>query len=133
MAKLDLFVQERARGAARNDKIAARIKECFSMLLARGDFPTTSKPRGPASETTFSGLVTITFVKLTPDLRHATVFFSTLSNDPTTALSFFKNQENFFKSQLAKKLKLRFVPEISFKVDETLNYFEKIDKILEKI
>ena len=131
MSKLNLFFQEKAQTSARNDRIAARIKECLSMTLARGDFPVLP---GHKDESKLKAFVTITHVNLSPDLRNATIFFSTLNEeDRQEALNFFNLQEHFFKSILAKKLKLRFIPDLVFKLDETLNYYDKIDKILKKI
>ena len=124
---LNLFTQEKRKtNAARNDKVAAQIKECFSMALVRGDFPILP---GHESASYMKSLITITYVKLSNDLRNATVFFTTLS-DHNEALQFFELQTHFFKNLIAKKLKLRFIPNLIFKIDDTFDYYDKIDQIL---
>jgi ribosome-binding factor A len=129
MSKLDLFVpQKRKTTGRRNDKVAAQIKELFSLALIRGDFHAVQNDKMPALP---PSLVTITYVDLSPDLRNATVFFTTLdgsSVDETAA--FFKLQDHFFKDLIAKKMSLRVIPNITFKVDRSIERASRIDELL---
>ena len=132
MPKLNLFIQEKKKiTAARNDKVAAKIKESFSMALVKKDFPVLP---GHEEESKLKAFVTLTYVSVTADLRNATIFFTTLNNmykDET--LKFFELQQHYFKNIIAKKLKLRFIPNIKFKFDNTFDYYDKIDNILKNI
>ncbi|MDR2459094.1 MAG: 30S ribosome-binding factor RbfA [Holosporales bacterium] len=129
MSKLDLFVpQKRKTTGRRNDKVAAQIKELFSLALIRGDFHSLQSSKMPALP---SCLVTITYVDLSPDLCNATVFFTTLdSGTVDETIAFFKMQDHFFKDLIAKKLSLRVIPNIIFKIDKSIEQASRIDELL---
>ena len=73
--------------------------------------------------------VTISEVRLSPDVKHATVFFCCLQPDCITEGDF-KDISPFIKERLSKSLRLRFIPEIKFKLDTTFDTFSKIDSLL---
>lgn len=81
------------------------------------------------------GFLTITKVELTRDLRHAKVYFSVLGEmkDKELALKGLRSAKGFIKNIVAERIKLRFVPEIVFKIDESLEYTKGIYDILERI
>jgi len=80
-------------------------------------------------------LVTITGVKLTDDLRFAKIFFVEMGKDtcdPQTKIALEK-ATGFLKRELAKRLKLRYVPDIIFVCDESFAYGSRIDRLLADI
>ena len=81
------------------------------------------------------GFLTITKVELTKDLRHAKVYFSVLGDakDNSKALQGLNSAKGYIKNMVADRISLRFVPEIAFKLDETLRYTQEIYNLLEKI
>lgn len=81
------------------------------------------------------GFITITGVEITKDLRHAKVFFSTLgeAKDKKLALKGLVNARGYIKGLIADRIKLRYMPQIEFKIDEALDRGQKIHDILEKI
>jgi ribosome-binding factor A len=79
--------------------------------------------------------VTITGVKLTDDLRLAKIFFVEMGKDtcdPQTTIALQK-ATGFLKRELGKRLKLRYVPDIIFMIDESFAYGSRIDKLLAEI
>ncbi|MCI1822012.1 MAG: 30S ribosome-binding factor RbfA [Megasphaera sp.] len=81
------------------------------------------------------GFVTVTDAKITGDLREATVYVSLFGDekqkkDTLTAL---KSANGYIRSEVGKRLKIRYSPEIQFKEDQSLDYGIKIDKILKDI
>ncbi|MBM4270833.1 MAG: 30S ribosome-binding factor RbfA [Deltaproteobacteria bacterium] len=79
--------------------------------------------------------VTITGVKVTDDLRMARVFFVEMGKDtcePQTEAAL-HNATGFIKRELAKRLKLRYVPDIAFVVDKSFAYGSRIDRLLAEI
>lgn len=79
--------------------------------------------------------VTITKVSLTKDLSIATIYYTVLGNEEQK-LATSKNLEEakgFIKSSLSKKLEIRKIPDLRLKYDESLEYGEKIEKILKEI
>lgn len=78
--------------------------------------------------------VTITAVKLTPDLQLAYVYFRLF--DPTKetdALKGFESCSGFLRNKLAENLDVRRVPELKFFYDESIEKGERIEKILHRI
>ncbi|NLD26031.1 MAG: 30S ribosome-binding factor RbfA [Acholeplasmataceae bacterium] len=79
--------------------------------------------------------VTITKVALTNDLSIATVYFTVIGNDAQKEATTANLQEakGFIRSALSKVLEIRKVPELRFKYDESLDYGDKIEKILKEL
>lgn len=81
-----------------------------------------------------TGMISVTSVKITPDLRYAKVSISVLnSKNVKDTLTGLKAASGFIRSRIAEKINLRITPEIVFELDESLKYGERIDKILEGI
>ncbi len=81
-----------------------------------------------------TGLISVTKVKTTPDLRYARVWISALNckNKKDTLLGL-KQSSGFIRSVIAKKINMRITPELVFEFDDTMEYGEKIDNILNDI
>jgi len=81
------------------------------------------------------GFVTITKVDLSRDCRFAKVYFSLLGSkkqlrDTQVGLA---RSKGFIRKLLAQKVKLRYTPEIVFKLDEGIEYSIHISQVLEKL
>jgi len=106
----------------RREKIENLIKEEISLIFLY-------KIQDPEL-----GLITITNVKVSPDIRIAKVYFSVYDKDKREMILEKINELNgFIRSQLASKIKLRFVPELNFYIDDTLDYVEKMENLFKKI
>ena len=78
-------------------------------------------------------LVTITSVRVSPDLSVSKVYLSIFpAESPESALFVLNQNKNFFRVLLAKSCRhqLRIVPEIIFYLDDSAEYAEKIDRLL---
>lgn len=75
--------------------------------------------------------VTITEVRVSPDLKNATVFVMTLGGAglPKT-ISALKRAGAFLRSELAHRIQLRYAPSLKFETDTTFDYAERIDNLL---
>ncbi len=81
-----------------------------------------------------TGLISITKVKVTQDLKYAKVYVSILnSKNIKTTLEALKKSAGFIRSELAKKVNLRNTPELIFELDDSIEYGAKIDNILKEI
>ena len=81
-----------------------------------------------------TGMVSVTSVKISPDLRYAKVFLSILNSRNTKqTLAALKSSSGFIRSRIAAKINLRVTPELVFELDESMQYGEKIDTILKDI
>lgn len=80
------------------------------------------------------GLVTVTNVKVTPDLREARIYLSVFEKELREELLSKVNElKGMIRTELAHKIQLRYVPELFFFIDDTLDYVEKIENLFKKI
>lgn len=81
-----------------------------------------------------TGLISVTKVKVTNDLKYAKVYVSILNSKNTNkTMEGLKESAGFMRSKLAKTINLRITPELVFELDDSLDYGEKIDKILKEL
>jgi ribosome-binding factor A len=81
-----------------------------------------------------TGLISVTKVKTTPDLRFAKVYVSMINEKSKKEnLAILKQSSGYIRSGIAKKINLRTTPELIFEFDESLEYGSKIDEILKDI
>lgn len=104
----------------RTDRVAEALQELIAGLLLRE----IKDPR--------IGLVTITGVKISPDLRHARVYFSRLGDEAQRAQSLrgLNSAAGFIRSQIARRLSLRVAPQIAFEFDGSLEQAERLARLL---
>lgn len=81
------------------------------------------------------GFVTVTGVRITGDLREATVYVSLFGSDEEkkNTLAALAKANGFIRSEVGKRLGIRYSPQIGFKEDQSLDYGMKIEKILHTI
>lgn len=85
-------------------------------------------------EPTVTGMVSVTKVKVSTDLKYAKVSVSILNaKDVKQTLAGLKKSSGYLRSELAKRINLRNTPEIIFELDESLEYGARIDSILKDI
>lgn len=107
----------------RSHRVGDLIQKEISSLLHKG----LKDPR--------LGFVTITAVEVSSDLRYARVFFTVFGDekarkDTETGLT---SSIPFMRRELGKRLRMRYVPELVFKFDESLAYGSKIESLLREI
>ncbi|GIP43783.1 ribosome-binding factor A [Paenibacillus sp. J45TS6] len=81
------------------------------------------------------GFVTVTGVDLTNDLSQAKIYLSVFGDDEqkNNSLKALDKANGFLRSELGKRIKLRHVPELIFKIDESIEYGSRIEKLLTEI
>jgi ribosome-binding factor A len=78
------------------------------------------------------GFVTITTVDVSIDLKTAIVYFSSLDNK-TEGLETLNRAKGYIRSSLAQRVRMKFIPNLEFKIDNSFEYGNKIDALLEEI
>ncbi len=80
------------------------------------------------------GLLTISAVKLSRDMSHANVFFTTLDEEYPIeeTLKILEGAAGFLRHELAKRMQLRIVPHIHFKYDESIAYGNELSSLINK-
>ena len=103
-------------------RVAEEIRHVLAGLFERRDF------RDPDLA---SAQITVTEVRMSPDMKHATVFVARLGrSDVDELLPVLKRAAPFLRSQVAHAVQLRYTPELSFQPDHALEYATKIDRLL---
>lgn len=81
-----------------------------------------------------TGLISVTKVKVTNDLKYAKIYISILnSKNIKDTIAGLKKSAGFIRSELARRVNLRSTPELIFELDDSLEYGAKIDSILKEI
>ena len=108
----------------RPDRVAEAIRVEVATFLAEG----VKDPR-------VVGLVTVTGVDVTRDLRNARVFVSILGSESERAatLDGLASVASHLRSRIGRALRLRLAPEISFKLDESIARAARIESLLAPI
>jgi len=108
----------------RPDRVAEAIREAVAMFLAEG----VKDPR-------VTGLVTVTGVDVTRDLRHARVHVSIMGTETekTSTMEGLASVAGHLRGRLARSLQLRSTPELEFKYDASIAHAARIDSLLEQI
>ncbi len=77
--------------------------------------------------------ISVTAAEVTPDLKYAKVYYSSLMGDKKEVKRGLLSSAGFIRGQIAKRMNLRITPEITFIEDTSIEYGAKISKILEGI
>ena len=78
---------------------------------------------------------TVSYVEVTPDLRHARVYISRLGSEAEqdAMLQGFQRAAGFIRGQLGRRLKLRYIPQLTFELDTGIAYGVRISSMLNKL
>jgi ribosome-binding factor A len=82
------------------------------------------------------GMISIAAVKITPDLFDARIYLSFFKvNDPIETLKFIQDKSWEIKKELTARVRhqLRSMPQLSFFIDDTLEYVDKIEQLFKEI
>jgi len=107
----------------RPERVAQMVQELLGQLFARG----MRDPR--------IGLVTITGVKMSPDLREARVYW-TVHGDAGQRKQTAKGLENargFLRREIGSEIKLRVTPDLHFTYDEAIDRGERIEQLIRQV
>ena len=105
-------------------RVAEEIRHVLAGIFARHEF------RDPDLAT---AEVTVTEVRTTPDLKHATVFVARLGRtDVEELLPAMRRASAYMRGQVAQALRLRAVPDLHFHADNALDYAMKIDELMHR-
>ncbi len=76
------------------------------------------------------GLITITEVQPSRDLRHAKVYISCMGKKEKETLESLNQSASFFSKLVAKELKTKYSPKLSFHIDISFSQADKINKLI---
>ena len=107
----------------RPERIASEMREIISQVIS-GEI---KDPR--------IGFVTITRIEVTPDLRNAKVYFSSLGDkkEKEYAAEGLNSAAGYIRKSLSEKMRMKFTPELIFRLDESAEYSIHLSRIFDKI
>jgi ribosome-binding factor A len=103
-------------------RVAEEIRHVLAGVFLRGEI------RDPA----LAGiLITVTEVRVSPDLKHATAFVTRLGrSDVADKLPALRHAAPFLRRELARELRLRYAPQVTFQADTSIDYAMHISQVL---
>ncbi|MBN2242894.1 MAG: 30S ribosome-binding factor RbfA [Acidobacteria bacterium] len=108
----------------RPQRLALQIQHEVSLLISRG-----MKDRR-------IGFVTVTGVRMSPDLRHAKIFISTMESSEgrkEETLEILNRASGWIRRELGHKIRVKFLPDIVFLSDDSQDYGDRIDRLIDEI
>ena len=103
-------------------RVGERVRHVLSEILARGDVH---------DDVLASHMVSVTEVRMTPDLRHATVFVKPLlGGDEAEVLAALKKNVRYLRGEVAKRVNTKYAADLKFILDESFDEGGKIDALL---
>ena len=98
------------------------VRHAVAEILTRGEV------HDPVIET---HLITVPEVRMSPDLRVATVYILPLgSHDNADVLAALDRNKRHLRAEIARRVNLKFAPEIRFRIDDRFDEAERIDRLL---
>jgi len=103
-------------------RVGEQVRHILSDILQRGDVH---------DDVLASHVVSVTEVRMSPDLRHATVFVkSLLGQDEEAVLKALRTNTAYFQREVASRMRLKYASKIKFLADESFDEGSHIDKLL---
>ena len=103
-------------------RVGEQVRHALSELLMRGDVH---------DETLASHLVSITEVRMSPDLRHATAFVKPLLGaNEEAVLKALRTNTAYLQSEVARRVNTKYAARLKFLADESFDEGDRIDRLL---
>jgi ribosome-binding factor A len=103
-------------------RVGELVRHALAGMLTRGDVP------DPVIET---HLITIPEVRMSPDLKLATVYVMPLGGkDESEVIAALDRNKRYLRGEIAHRVKLKFAPDLRFRVDDRFDEAERIEKLL---
>jgi ribosome-binding factor A len=112
-----------AGGSQRQLRVGELIRHELAAMLSRGDV------HDPVIE---GHMITIPEVHMSPDLRLATIYVMPLGGrDEQAVIEALDRNKRYVRGEIAKRVNLKFAPDIRFRIDERFDEAERIAKLLQ--
>lgn len=107
----------------RTERVASLIKHEISAIILR-EYSSTEY-----------GFITVTDVRVSPDLKIAKVYFSVFgsSEKQSKTMAMLEEQKHHIRGEVAHRVRLRFAPALQFYHDTTMDEVDKINQLIKKI
>ena len=117
-----MLIRVEAVVSQRQQRVAEEIRHVLANIIQRGEL------KDPQL---MDLSVTVSEVRVSPDLKNATAFIAPLGGGSSEALATAMNRAApFIRMRLGKKLSLKYLPKVIFEADKSFDYAQKIESIL---
>ncbi|MDI6800978.1 MAG: 30S ribosome-binding factor RbfA [Thermodesulfovibrionales bacterium] len=79
------------------------------------------------------GFITVTDVEMSEDLKAAKVYISVYEGDRDLTLDILNSAKGLMRSEISKRIRVKFIPAIEFRIDKSIEHGDRIDMLLKKI
>jgi ribosome-binding factor A len=118
----DVRRQQGMGPSQRQLRVGELVRHAMADMLTRGEV------HDPVLE---SHMVTVPEVRMSPDLRLATIYVLPMGGrDESAVLAAFERNKRFLRGEIARRINLKFAPEVRFRIDERFEEAERIDRLL---
>jgi ribosome-binding factor A len=103
-------------------RVGEELRHALAAILLRGEL----------HDPDLAGVsITVSEVRPSPDMKHATVFVTTLNGaGMDTVLPALRRAASFLRGQVARAVRLRYTPQLSFQADTSFEYAQKINTLM---
>jgi ribosome-binding factor A len=116
------FEQAQTGPSQRQQRVAELVRHALSEVLARGDIQDDVITRH---------VITIPEVRMSPDLKLATAYVMPLGGkDERAVIAALERHKKVLRQEVARRVNLKFAPELRFRRDETFDEAARIDALL---
>lgn len=103
-------------------RVGEQVRHALSEILARGDVH---------DETLAKHMVSVTEVRMSPDLRHATVFVKPLlGGDEDAVITALKRHVRYLRGEVSRRVNTKYACDLKFRIDESFDEGSHIDGLL---
>jgi ribosome-binding factor A len=79
------------------------------------------------------GFVTVTDVEMSEDLKLAKVYISVYEGDKDLTIEILNSAKGIIRNEVSKRVRVKFIPSIEFRIDRSIEHGDKIDRLLKEI
>jgi ribosome-binding factor A len=115
--------KDKESGASQRQlRVGELIRHAVAEVLARGEAPDPVLTRHP---------ITVPEVRMSPDLRLATVYVMPLGGrDKEAVIEALERNKKFLRGEVVRRVSMKFAPDLRFRIDDRFDEAERIEKLL---
>ena len=103
----------------RTDRIAEEIRKVISEMI-----------QNELKDPRVKGLISVTKINLTKDLKFCKIYISVLGADKEEVLAGIESGAGYMRKELGQRVQIRILPELQFVIDNSMEYGAHIDQVI---
>lgn len=107
----------------RLQRIGEQVRHALAEIIARGDL---------RDDVIAHSIVSVSEVRVTPDLRHATVFVKASGGDDDAVVKALASHARWLRGEVARRLATKYTPDLKFRADDSFDAGARIDAVLKR-